>query len=880
MAQKVFAIQLVADVAKATKDFHAASKSLAKIEMHAASASKDTNIFSDAVFGLGASLIATAGTATMAGSVIERVMIDADVALQAAGTSAMQLNDAFIQASGSATSLFKASQSLAEAGMAADELVKGAEAARLLGQVMGKSTDQMGQFLGELHRATKMNVDEMKEWVLTARILRGEGLDPATFEAVTKEHLRLALQTGQTKESVLGMSLALNKAGIMAGEAASIQGNLNDMFLKTAGTVPQLSALFSTNAKKMAEFKTALPQRKLEMFMNSVKKFAGKGPEGMRDATLAVKALTKGNLAQAEAIVTLMRRTKDFSSIQGEVNKLFQDGSKQADIMNKVENSLSNQMKLLWDDFKDIAFLIGQSLVPVAKMFVMAFRGILAVIKMIPGPIMAVVVAGGALLGVWLLMVKILSTKMVGSMIGLIRYLGLVVLSKMGDIGATSTLNAMETTGIALKLKTIALRKAELVAFLRMFAVKMKSLLLDKGLLVIRGANTAAIQANMLATGAGTVAEAKNNLMKTNGVRISFMATAALVRETVAKIASKIATVALTIATAIMNVTWGITKGIFIVVKVVTWLLSAAMWGLASAVIAATWPVLLVIAAIALVVGIMVAAYYAITQGSTAMKAFGVVLLLALGPIGWLMLAIMALVGYAEEIGEAFSWIGDVIMSVLGVIGDALYYAFIAPTLWIIELFVWLGSVIASVFGFFYDVIGGIRGAFNAVGRAISWVAKQFQPLIDAFTWLADAAGGVWDYLFGSSMLHIKEGVYEISPSLAKLEDSFTAVGRAVGKVADGTQLPDDVRVKIEEPLRAPAEAAPFGAPAFAPAAQAAPAPMGGGAPAGTPIRVVVPVTVELDGMILARAISEHVVEVENERHFNEPISPLRGVGK
>ena len=115
MAQKIFAIQLVADTAKATKDFNAASSALSKVEAQAASASRDTNMFSDAVFGLGSSLIATAGTALVAGSAIERVMINADVALRAAGTSAWELNDAFIEASGSASSLFQASAQLAAA---------------------------------------------------------------------------------------------------------------------------------------------------------------------------------------------------------------------------------------------------------------------------------------------------------------------------------------------------------------------------------------------------------------------------------------------------------------------------------------------------------------------------------------------------------------------------------------------------------------------------------------------------------------------------------------------------------------------------------------------------------------------------------------------
>jgi hypothetical protein len=52
----------------------------------------------------------------------------------------------------------------------------------------------------------------------------------------------------------------------------------------------------------------------------------------------------------------------------------------------------------------------------------------------------------------------------------------------------------------------------------------------------------------------------------------------------------------------------------------------------------------------------------------------------------------------------------------------------------------------------------------------------------------------------------------------------------------------------------------------------------GGAGGGGGEVRVVVPVTVELDGMTLARAISEQMIEINFERNMKESRHPLRGV--
>jgi phage-related protein len=45
-----------------------------------------------------------------------------------------------------------------------------------------------------------------------------------------------------------------------------------------------------------------------------------------------------------------------------------------------------------------------------------------------------------------------------------------------------------------------------------------------------------------------------------------------------------------------------------------------------------------------------------------------------------------------------------------------------------------------------------------------------------------------------------------------------------------------------------------------------------------TPIKITVPVTVQLDGFVLARAVSEYLIDIKRERYQNDPLSPMRGV--
>lgn len=188
-----------------------------------------------------------------------------------------------------------------------------------------------------------------------------------------------------------------------------------------------------------------------------------------------------------------------------------------------------------------------------------------------------------------------------------------------------------------------------------------------------------------------------------------------------------------------------------------------------------------------------------------------------------------------------------------------------------------------------------VKSAAGKVGDFFAGVANGIGSF---FGFISSAIGSVGDTLFGSSMLHIKEGVAEVMPSLRRVEGAFNSVGRAAGRVAIEGPIPEDMRVRVEEPigrigagrfsgLSAVSEGRQaFGGPAGSGPGREERASVGrpsagaeGGGAGGT-VRIVVPVTVKLDQDVIARAVSEYEMTVGRERHMNAPAEPLRATGR
>lgn len=200
-------------------------------------------------------------------------------------------------------------------------------------------------------------------------------------------------------------------------------------------------------------------------------------------------------------------------------------------------------------------------------------------------------------------------------------------------------------------------------------------------------------------------------------------------------------------------------------------------------------------------------------------------------------------------------------------------------------------------------VLTTIRAIISAILKLAS-VAKTVgsvvaAPFTMAVTGAKKAAGAVWDFtkgaakgvagfakkawssLFGSSFLHIAEGIRAILPFLqlvAKLFLAITDSARppAISGMEPGGGTRATIAGSIPTAGAVAAGAVSTASPVAAPAQAGAPGQRASAQPSMA--KITVPVTVALDGMVLARALSEYMVELKAERSMNEPGYPLRGV--
>jgi hypothetical protein len=202
--------------------------------------------------------------------------------------------------------------------------------------------------------------------------------------------------------------------------------------------------------------------------------------------------------------------------------------------------------------------------------------------------------------------------------------------------------------------------------------------------------------------------------------------------------------------------------------------------------------------------------------------------------------------------GKSFEWLWFLLKAIVAV-----------PFIAVFFILRGIVTVIAGIVSAFSAVVGFITRSKDSIKTALEFA---FAPLIWAYKGVMALKGA----MFGSSMFHIKEGVRDVTPAMRSLQHSFLKVQRAAVGVDVDRTIPDEG--SLTRSRSAVVEAAMSRAGGGGSGAASA------GSSAPTTARVTIPVSVELDGMVLARVVAEHIVELGNERSFNEPNFPLRGI--
>jgi len=174
-------------------------------------------------------------------------------------------------------------------------------------------------------------------------------------------------------------------------------------------------------------------------------------------------------------------------------------------------------------------------------------------------------------------------------------------------------------------------------------------------------------------------------------------------------------------------------------------LYTAAMINAAVATIAASWPILAVVAAVVIVTAAVMFLVRHWNSWSASTKLLVGYLLFVLGPIGWIILAITLLITHWKQVQavmqQLWAWAGPYVMAALGAIS-----AFIGEVLR--GLGVWWkahGAEVAQVLTF---ILGFFAGIFNAVVTVVGAVLPTIWAIIrGVFTVIFDILHTAWDVI-------------------------------------------------------------------------------------------------------------------------------------
>lgn len=246
-------------------------------------------------------------------------------------------------------------------------------------------------------------------------------------------------------------------------------------------------------------------------------------------------------------------------------------------------------------------------------------------------------------------------------------------------------------------------------------------------------------------------------------------------------------------------------------------------------------------------------------------------------------------------------------------------------------------GIILKGFELISNFLTWLKEKFIALIEPVSKLATLiWDKLVSAFKSVRDSVKEVWDWLYGSGLFGIPEAAKVAQASLGGLSKSIGNMTGSTDKVwgelygsglfgidvaADAAG--DSIRIvhtallllisplmiiaslfgaiggftvpAISAPgamvagakttLAGPGEIRSVSSPAVAPAQNAEPGARTvphtsaqSSSASSAPIKITVPVTVQLDGFVLARAVSEYLIDIKRDRYQNEPLGPMRGV--
>lgn len=890
---RVFLWQFLAETGSAVTAINWLSRAMQQFPSHAVSAAAETEV----------------------------AMAEIDSALRVANVSANDLSSSFAMMGRNVTDMLGSAGAAAKIGIEGEKnLVAFAEASRKFGFVTKTSAQSAGQALSDLSIVmgykTVGDVEKLASGM--AFLSRRTNVSTSDLQALMRQTGRAAKEVGVTESAVLGFAASFSQQGMSAKQAA---GPLSAIFKKMQYEPLMFGQAMKLSAEEMDNFAKMTPNKQLEMFMQSLGKMSKTDAEFLLEGM----QIASGNLATKMWQAGV--QSQNFSKYIGWTADAIKENKALTEEATKVELTLTQQFKELGYQLKAVFFTAGKLLLPVIKLIVMGLRGLLIVVQAIPSPILAAAAAFSALGAVMLGGVWAANTKMVIGLIDVVRAMGKAYIAVGGLSGMYKklTYNAVKaaaaqklaagkswsslfgagakmgaagqvimppiapavtgvtaavgkgaaTTGLFASLSAAAAALGVSVAMLLGIILAVVAAIVLMGVMIYKGAQM------MKSAEAQTKAFGLALILATGPIGamfLGFMAMASVFKRAWDQIV------------AAMQPLIELGKKlapIFYTLLLVGSLLNPIVWAVAGS-------FAILYAALGIVVGMA--------------EAFAEVFLWAFEPF----------IPLAEELGVLLTWVGEQLgfasdegtglWDALKFIGKILGYIAFGPLALLIKAFamvgdlivllitdaetvgyalalpfIWLGEVAVEAWE---GIVDFFQWSIAQTAKSFNWLGSIFKSLISAMLWglnkimaplksvwslfsgIASAAASVWRSVTGSSPWHIEESMSgDVIPALDKTRQAFDSIADSsfgvmqTAKVRKTAAGPTITPKGMTTPERMPPTAAPAITPEAGP----------------KEIRISVPVTLMLDGMVVGRAVAEQIVQL-NERLMNPPGYPLRGV--
>lgn len=865
------------------------------------------------ILELNLTLSALPATALWLGTAFEDSMVNVSAAVTHAGGSVDELSASFHEAGYAAGPMLKAAEDAAQSGITGTENLRAwAQASREFGTVTGQSTEQASGGITRMANVMGYTVEQVKDLTSAMFVLhRNTGVSSDELETVITRLGTAGRAAGVSAPTIMAVASSMQQHGIRARQAIGPMSQILEQMKPMYGGGVAMASAFGMGAEALKEFSAASPDKKLALIIAQVSKL----PREQAKAMLGTYGL---HGAMAENFLAMSADNKKLTTNINEATAALKDHSAMEAEVEARHHSFSGSMHLLKEKMTALGESVGIMLLPALHGMVSVLGVLARGLSLIPKPILASIAGVSLLVGAWLTLKKTWLSFIlpaIGNVAGaLLGINGPIFASTVATMGFTGALSALWAVLWPIALAAIAVG----IAFGGWYYVAKKV-----GAWWKENGTTVKFFKDVWHGLVEDFHHAKDALQP---IINSFM----MLIDVLKPLKSLLYLALIPILGPLIPIVQSLVaaffflKGVFKAIAAVGPYVFGPLSEILNEIRMAVKPILDVFMDLK-------------KQVADALEEIGINsvffmdILKSLGTVvKWLAVAVFApviavlgiVLGVVWLLAKAVGWVTKQFKRLSDNVGPLAailmlpFLPIIIPIMWVIDLVSWLWDKLKGVWAAIVSakgtIVSALKAMFSPIWVVIDAVAKLVSKWAElkkvaadaisppeppappksgwekAWDWaktgarvsaavgslgmtempglFAKAGKAAWGFkkvLFGSSFMHISEGIHEILPSLEKLNASFRGVQHAAVGLDIERKLPG--RPGLAN-AAAPAHPAPTG-PAHADRAKNV-----------TAARISVPVTVELDGMILARVVAEHLVEIGHERNFNEPTFPLRGI--